>query len=662
MWASVPLMTLVRFLTPRCRYPRMWLLNTRTHELKWFASDNDRPPYAILSHVWGNDEVSLADIQDLSKAKEKRGFTKIEHSCAVALQEGYEWVWIDTCCIDKSSSAELSEAINSMYAWYGAADVCFAYLEDVEDSSEEDPSGEGSSFRSSRWFTRGWTLQELLAPRSLYFLALNWTPLGTKRSLAEVLQDVTSISQSVLLHEYALEDISIARKMSWASRRETTRVEDRAYSLMGIFGVNMPTIYGEGEKAFIRLQLEIIRHDHDQSIFAWGTIRDYHIFLQLQHKHSFDTTLPNESRSLLASSPDMFAESANIQPIPLRILRKEFKMKFPVRSYAHTNYGIHIHLPLVLKRDAPNHFGLLACRDDEGMIGLLLGRMRSADSKDDHQYYVGLHKKNTTLRFPHFRAFRIPTEEKARKAFMGHLVGVEATGVYIHSFPQRGFAAKPVVRAPDRFAFIIPGWRVKLLEETGFKLDHPKDSQDRPGWTPTEVWKDQNGQLTLTIPRESAYRQAVVIFQGPSEEAFALVTGVTQTGLAWADAVVKGTASSLHHDWHGSGHDVARRICDKYNDVGSAEDLGLYRWELGKRNFGDERRTIAVTFTPWERGAEVRRSVAYVIGIELEGIAYLECMKSSSSGHQEGKSSTIFHTPQVPLEARPIGWLIGLEE
>ncbi|RDX41410.1 HET-domain-containing protein, partial [Lentinus brumalis] len=247
----------------------MWLLNTRTQKLKRFDSDSDRPRYAILSHVWGKDEVSLIDIQDLAKAKKKDGFQKVSQSCAVAHQDGYSWIWIDTCCIDKTSSAELSEAINSMYAWYGEAEVCYAYLSDVKDSSQEDPSGDGSSFRSSRWFTRGWTLQELIAPRSLYFLARNWKRLGTKRSLADVLQDVTLISRSVLLHERLLDDVSIARRMSWAARRETTRVEDRAYSLMGIFSVNMPTIYGEGEKAFIRLQLEILRQSPDQSIFAW---------------------------------------------------------------------------------------------------------------------------------------------------------------------------------------------------------------------------------------------------------------------------------------------------------------------------------------------------------------------------------------------------------
>ncbi|TFK80359.1 HET-domain-containing protein [Polyporus arcularius HHB13444] len=359
----------------------MWLLNTRTQKLKRFDSDSDRPRYAILSHVWGKDEVSLIDIQDLAKAKKKDGFQKVSQSCAVAHQDGYSWIWIDTCCIDKTSSAELSEAINSMYAWYGEAEACYAYLSDVKDSSQEDPSGDGSSFRSSRWFTRGWTLQELIAPRSLYFLARNWKRLGTKRSLADVLQDVTLISRSVLLHERLLDDVSIARRMSWAARRETTRVEDRAYSLMGIFSVNMPTIYGEGEKAFIRLQLEIIRQSPDQSIFAWGSIHTHQVFLDNQHSFSDGPKWTSEYRSLLASSPEMFADSASIESVPLESFGEQLTLTIPVPEYYPTNYGIHIHLPLYRMHGTPMCFALLACRDKQGILGLLLRRVDGSPNR-----------------------------------------------------------------------------------------------------------------------------------------------------------------------------------------------------------------------------------------------------------------------------------------
>lgn len=183
------------------------------------------------------------------------GYSKITGCCRQARLDGYEYAWVDSCCIDKSSSAELSEAINSMFKWYLDAEVCYAYLSDVEERSE---------FGRSQWFTRGWTLQELLAPHFLVFYDKNWKEIDTKLRLRKELESITGIA-----HLMNFEDASVAQKMSWASRRTTTRVEDEAYCLMGIFGVNMPPLYGEGKKAFLRLQLEIIRISDDESIFAW---------------------------------------------------------------------------------------------------------------------------------------------------------------------------------------------------------------------------------------------------------------------------------------------------------------------------------------------------------------------------------------------------------
>ncbi|EJF57397.1 hypothetical protein DICSQDRAFT_69605, partial [Dichomitus squalens LYAD-421 SS1] len=176
---------------------------------------------------------------------------------------------LDTCCIDKSSSAELSEAINSMFYWYRDADVCHVYLFDVDD---DDPQMPSSTFRSSRWHTRGWTLQELIAPRYVIFLSKSWHTIGTKVSLANVLTEITGIDLDVLLQrapDCLHARTSIARRMSWASKRETTRIEDRAYSLLGLFGISMLIIYGEGSDAFQRLQKEILKREKDQSIFAW---------------------------------------------------------------------------------------------------------------------------------------------------------------------------------------------------------------------------------------------------------------------------------------------------------------------------------------------------------------------------------------------------------
>ena len=193
---------------------------------------------------------------------------KVRRACAVARAHGYRYIWIDSCCIDKTSSEELSEAINSMFTWYRDASVCYSFLEDV--SSGLSPRADLSGFRTSRWFTRGWTLQELIAPRNVIFLSLDWQIIGTKESLADVTESITGIPTAVLVHQTRLREVSVARRMSWASRRITTRVEDEAYSLMGIFDINMPTLYGEGSRAFLRLQEEILKRIPDGSLFAWG--------------------------------------------------------------------------------------------------------------------------------------------------------------------------------------------------------------------------------------------------------------------------------------------------------------------------------------------------------------------------------------------------------
>ncbi|KAI6143099.1 heterokaryon incompatibility protein-domain-containing protein, partial [Pisolithus tinctorius] len=211
--------------------------------------------YAILSHRWGD------------------GSEKIIKSCEQARKDGYEWLWIDTCCIDKRSSAELSEAINSMYRWYQNAGVCYAYLNDVDVSvfpTKRDDSNYAESNGWPVWFVRGWTLQELIAPKKVEFFNKGWVSVGDKWRLAPRLEKVTGIPPEVLRDGLAAKRLSVAQIMSWAAQRETTRVEDRAYSLMGLFGVNMPMLYGEGKKAFERLQLEIIRVSSDQSIFAWN--------------------------------------------------------------------------------------------------------------------------------------------------------------------------------------------------------------------------------------------------------------------------------------------------------------------------------------------------------------------------------------------------------
>ncbi len=247
----------------------MRLLHATNLKVEEFVESQSKSyTYAILSHTWQDEEITFQDMQG-ELPTHKKGFSKLKSSCIQAKKDGYEYIWIDTCCIDKSSSAELSEAINSMYRWYKEAAICYAYLSDVLSSEVEDPWHNRSRFRKSRWFTRGWTLQELIAPRQLIFLSESWTELGTKTELVKLISDITTIDRDILLSgNIGRSTVSVARRMSWAARRITTRVEDRAYSLLGIFDVNMPLLYGEGYKAFIRLQEEILKQTDDESIFA----------------------------------------------------------------------------------------------------------------------------------------------------------------------------------------------------------------------------------------------------------------------------------------------------------------------------------------------------------------------------------------------------------
>ena len=223
----------------------------------------DKNQYAILSHRWGvdEDEVTFEDIQLSMDISRKKGFSKLIGFCKLALSEGCRYGWVDTCCINKGNSSELEEAINSMYRWYVGSKICIAYLEDVPQKQ----------LLLSSWFDRGWTLQELIGPKTMIFYNHDWHIIGTKLELTAELTRKTKIPESVLSHATKPSACSVAQRMSWAAERITTRVEDRAYSLMGLFDVYMPMIYGEREKAFIRLQQHIIQKSRDESIFAWCT-------------------------------------------------------------------------------------------------------------------------------------------------------------------------------------------------------------------------------------------------------------------------------------------------------------------------------------------------------------------------------------------------------
>jgi hypothetical protein len=242
----------------------MRLINTRTLDFEEFLG-SATPRYAILSHTWEEEEISLQEMAlRLPSLSAKKGYRKVVDYCRLAAQQGFTWAWIDTCCIDKTNHAELAESINSMFRWYQDAAVCHVFLSDLPAYAELE-----TSLPRCRWFKRGWTLQELIAPAWVDFYDQSWVRRASKRGLISQLEAITGILGPVLDRSMRLVDVSVGVRMSWAANRETTRPEDVAYCLLGIFDVNMPMIYGEAQKAFRRLQEEIIRQSNDLTSFAW---------------------------------------------------------------------------------------------------------------------------------------------------------------------------------------------------------------------------------------------------------------------------------------------------------------------------------------------------------------------------------------------------------
>lgn len=258
----------------------MRLLDTTTFELTSNSpSVFKQEGYAILSHRWVGSEITFQQLGKHVDALRAAGTTflespqeeKIRGACQTARDKGIKWMWIDTCCIDKSSTSELSESLNSMFQWYRDAKLCITYLSDVvrKGGGMEDFTNDAG--HPSVWFSRGWTLQELLAPRHLEFFDKNWDYIGNRAEFAELIERITNI-QSRYLKDQTTDDFRtacVATKFSWIANRDTERTEDMAYSMLGLFGVTMDPRYGEGWGAFIRLQKELVSLLRDESLFAW---------------------------------------------------------------------------------------------------------------------------------------------------------------------------------------------------------------------------------------------------------------------------------------------------------------------------------------------------------------------------------------------------------
>jgi hypothetical protein len=309
--------------------------------------------YSVLSHrwTWAENEIQFADV--LSKEpdlKKKDGYAKFGGACALAKTLGYDWLWIDTCCINKTDHVELGEAINSMYRWYSNSALCIAYLEDVASSAD---------IRQSEWFNRGWTLQELIAPKNVRFYGCSWNYLGDKTSLGEVLVDKTGIPTDIFQRTKNPQAYSVAQRMSWAAKRTTTRIEDRAYSLMGLFDVTMPMIYGERERAFMRLQEHIIAKSADESIFVWDLDLLEDSKRDAKHVHC----------GMLATSPACFARCGNV----ITIGRS--------RGFGINQFGLTISLPATQYTLRTYCAPLKVTKErTAGQCALLLSRLPDGDS------------------------------------------------------------------------------------------------------------------------------------------------------------------------------------------------------------------------------------------------------------------------------------------
>ncbi|KAM5545132.1 hypothetical protein V8D89_001243 [Ganoderma adspersum] len=601
----------------------MWLLSTDRAELHFFFSpETVIGGYAILSHTWGDDEQTFQETQAIRERCKKTGANprdlataKVRESCILAQRHGYRWLWNDTCCIDKASSSELSEAINSMFLWYSLAEVCYAYLHDVESSDILDAPT--SAFRSSRWHTRGWTLQELIAPFFVVFLSRDWEIIGNKANLAPLLEEVTGISSQVLTREVHYSTVSVAARMRWASRRTTTRVEDEAYSLMGLFDINMATIYGEGMKAFQRLQREILKQSSDTSLFAWGheagsSVEHSLVSPETYKALSFDRFLSSlDDIYLLAPSPKSFVEpyglAVRYTPSardPLQPYLKEQwttprsetdRVNLPefgpfgrreLPRFSSTSYGLECHFPIIESDGLI--VAVLLCDTSREHIGLILR------PSDDPVQDLSRKKYHTGGMFSihGFKRLILLGSDLYNLRLNGKPVTAEWRDVVIAEAPSpvkrdvapsRCFALHSITPAPP---FRVPHWLLSRLAQVGMEM-RPISVQSRPS----------NGMPL----RVSASFEDIV-----STECVELVLGtcVRTPGppAHWAKAFPRfafelNLADLLSHDCR-QDHVMA--------------------WPEWTKEFGDEDRTVRLSFSRCRLNPEH----TLVVHIELEGRVY----------------------------------------
>jgi hypothetical protein len=449
------------------------------------------PPYAILSHTWGKEEVTFVDMID-GNGTSKTGFDKIRFCGEQTRCNGLHYFWVDTCCIDKSSSAELSEAINSMFKWYQGAVICYVYLSDVQYHSDVD---------HSKWFTRGWTLQELLAPKHMVFFNSTWKVLDNRSNLSPTISRITGIPRRILFLDVSGE-YSVAQVMSWAAGRETTREEDIAYCLLGLLGVNMPLMYGEGKRAFDRLQQEFMRASTDHSLFSWrGT---------------------GAERGPFAQSPAEFRHCKDIT------VGKEHSLDFLM-----TNRGLRINLPLISVEDG-NFAAILDC-----------------EGPDDCRLAIYLREVRPEI----YR--RVRCTEELRRIDPGEIIPTRKI-VYIEPAVSRLFSRDQSMIRDEEYSFRVD-FRAALRH--GFYCEQHHNPDYKFQRTSTD---SNRGSLDLTVDRSGQY-VGLLFNNRESGEQFIVVVGIhnwkfwldiTNIGM---DETFRSVVEEYYH-YH-KAHDNNNRSC-----------------------------------------------------------------------------------------------------
>jgi hypothetical protein len=368
----------------------MRLISTTSYRFECFREPNI-PRYTILSHTWAVEgEVTYADVSAHHKHHGERdlhrhpGYLKLRRFCEVARDHGFVWCWLDGVCIDRSSCAEVSEAIACEWEWFRNAALCIVHLSDVPTPMSLDQNGPNAITHVPRWFARGWTLPELIAPANVQFYGASWQHLGSKYLLRATICALTGIDEHSLFAA-DLASVSVARRMAWAAGRTTARGEDAAYSLLGLFDVQIAVRYGEGgRRAFVRVQEEILRETEDHSLFAWRAPASREpagewIGVLAESPANF---APRRSGAAAAAVAAAVAASEELPPGSLP------PPYFVGEPHEVTNRGIKVHLPLLRDRGGGGVTAILNCRSPSNpdcYIGLPLVPM----DEDPDQSSVG---------------------------------------------------------------------------------------------------------------------------------------------------------------------------------------------------------------------------------------------------------------------------------